>query len=64
MNQYIIQIQHKANARNDSVNITARSLERALLVCAQEYTGYNANPVPLEIKTAHYFYNEIDASAE
>ena len=64
MKQYIIKITHKGNGRTDSVNITASSLARALLVCGQEYTGYTANPVALEIKPAHYFYNEIDASVE
>jgi len=64
MKQFIIKITHKGNGRTDSVNITASSLARALLVCEQEYPGYAANPVPIEIKPPHYFYNEIDATAE
>lgn len=61
MKQYEVRIKSKTSEQFHSINITCYSESLALIVAAQEYTGFDVIGI-VAIRKAHYFYNEIDAS--
>ena len=62
MNQFEFQI--SKGAATHTVNCTARSASKAHDAIATAYgPGFTLNPVPTAVRTPHYFYNEIDATA-
>ena len=62
MKQYEVQIESKTTQSKHTVNVTCSSEAKALTVVAQDYTGFDVIGI-VATRKAHYFYNEIDATA-
>ena len=59
--QYTLSIQNVRTKDRDTVNVTANSIDHALTVVRQEYSGYAVSDTPVDIKPPHHYWCEIDA---